>query len=78
MRGSIKAKVTEQGVVIPREFLEGIEEVEIRKEDNLIVVTPASQSDPILELGKHPIACGAPDASEHPDKYIYGSASYSG
>lgn len=69
----MKAKVTEQGVVIPKEFLEGIEEVEIRKENGSIVVVPTSTSDPILELGKHPVVCGAPDASEHHDKYLYGS-----
>jgi virulence-associated protein VagC len=73
MRESVKAKVTEQGLIIPREFLEGIEEVEIHKEDNLIVVIPTSQTDPILELGKHPVACGTPDASEYHDKYLYGS-----
>ncbi len=29
----MKAKVTEQGVLIPKLMLEGIEEVEIRKEE---------------------------------------------
>jgi len=38
----MKAKVTEDGVVIPKEFSEGIEEVEIRKTDSL------------LALGQHP------------------------
>jgi len=38
----MKAKVTEDGVVIPKEFPEGIEEVEIRKTDSL------------LALGQHP------------------------
>ncbi len=71
----MKARVTEQGVVIPREFLEGVEEVEIRKEDHRIVVIPTSEADPILELGKHPVECGAPDASEQHDKYLYGAAS---
>jgi virulence-associated protein VagC len=67
----MKAKVTDKGVVIPKEFLQGIEEVEIRKEDNLIVIVPATKSDPILALGQNPVECGAPDASESHDRYLY-------
>jgi virulence-associated protein VagC len=74
MGEAIKTKVTEQGVLIPRTLLQGIEEVEIRKEDNIIVIIPTSQADPILELGKHPVACGIADASEHHDKYLYNSS----
>ena len=70
----MKARVTDQGVVIPKDLLEGVEEVEIRKEDHFILVVPTLKGDPILGLGKHPVACGAPDASEHHDKYLYGSA----
>ncbi len=51
--------------------LTGIEEVEIRKEGNLIVVVPVSD-DPILQLGAHPIADSVEDASENHDAYIYG------
>jgi len=71
----MKAKVTEQGVVVPKEFLEGAEEVEIRKENGLIMIIPTTKGDPILELGKHPVMCGAPDASEHHDRYLYSSTS---
>jgi len=71
----MKVKVTDQGVVIPKEFLEGVEEVEIRKEDHVIVVVPTIKDDPILELGKYPVVCGAPDASEQHDRYLYSSAS---
>jgi len=71
----MKAKVTEKGVVIPKEFLEGIEEVEIRKADGLVVIVPTTKSDPILALGQNPVECGAPDASECHDKYLYGSNS---
>ncbi len=70
----MKAKVTEQGVMIPKEFLEGVEEVEIRKGANLIVIVPITKSDPILGLGQHPVECGVPDASEQHDRYLYGSA----
>ncbi|MCC5667082.1 hypothetical protein LC653_25140 [Nostoc sp. CHAB 5784] len=69
----MKVKVTEQGVVIPKEFLEGVKEVEIRKENNLIVVITTIKSDPILEMGMNPVSCGVPNASEQADTYIYGS-----
>lgn len=68
----MKAKVTQEGVIVPKEFLEGAEEVEIHKEDHKIIVIPIVSHDPILDLGKHPVTCGAPDASESHDKYIYG------
>ena len=59
--------------MIPKEFLEGIEEVEIRKADNLVVIVPTTKRDPILDLGRHPVKCGASDASERHDRYLYGS-----
>ena len=74
-REAMKAKVTNRGLVIPREMLSGVEEVEIRKEDRCIVISLLSKSDPILTLGKNPVECGAPNASEHHDSYIYGSGS---
>jgi hypothetical protein len=71
----MKAKVTKRGLVIPKEMLGGIEEVEIRKEDSQIVVSPLIKDDPILNLGRHPVDCGLPDGSEHHDTYLYGSES---
>jgi len=43
----MRVKVTEHGLVIPKEWLEGIREVEIRQEDDHIVVTPVLESDSI-------------------------------
>lgn len=71
----MKAKVTKRGLIIPKEMLEGAEEVEIRKKDHRLVIWPVSKGDPILNLGKHPVECGATDASEHHDRYLYGSGS---
>ena len=34
-------KVSEEGLVIPKEFLAGMDEVEIRREQNFVVVGPA-------------------------------------
>lgn len=74
MRGVLEARVTEQGVVIPKDFLGKVGNVEIRKEENLILIVPITKHDPILDLGKQPVMCDAPDASESHDKYIYGAA----
>ena len=74
MGEAIKAKVTDQGVLVPRTLLQGIEEVEIQKEDNVITIIPTSHTDPILELGKHPVASGVADASESHDQYLYNSS----
>ena len=66
----MKTKVTEQGVLVPKQMLEGVDEVEIRKEQNMILIVPVTD-DPILQLGRHPIACDVTDASEHHDRYIH-------
>ena len=70
----MKAKVTKRGLVIPKEMLAGVDEVEIRKEDQRIVISPIVD-DPIFNLGKHPVECGISDASENHDSYIYRSGS---
>jgi len=66
----MKIKVTEQGVIVPKKFLKGIKEVEIRKKDSVILVMPVTD-DPIFELGSQPIADDIEDASENHDAYIY-------
>ncbi len=70
----MKAKVTEQGVTVPRRLLGDAEEVEIRRENGTIVIALLPVEDPILSLGESPVACGAPDASEGHDRYLYGPA----
>lgn len=50
MKGkSVKAKVTKRGFLILKEMLAGVEEVEIRKEDRRIVISPLTRRDPILQ-----------------------------
>jgi len=68
----MRTKVSENGVVIPKELLEGITEVDIRKQNGVIVVIPAGKDDPIYDIGKDPVVSGVSDASENLDKYIYG------
>jgi hypothetical protein len=66
----MRLKVTEEGVVIPKELLQGAEEVEVRKEDRLILVIPAGKADPILDLGRFPVRSGVSDGSEKHDAYV--------
>lgn len=70
----MKDKVTKRGLINSKKMLAGAEEVEIRKEDHRIVISPVT-SDPIVNLGKRPVECGVSDASEHHDSYLYGSGS---
>jgi len=42
----MRAKVSEQGVLILKQWLEGINEVDIRRERNLILIEPVTGSDP--------------------------------
>lgn len=68
----MKTEVTEQGITIPKQFLEGVKEVEIRKEKNYILVIPLLGEDPILRFGKNPVSDEITDASVNHDEYIYG------
>jgi len=67
----MKTKVSEHGVLIPKTWLEGIDGVEIRKEQNVIAVMPIIPDDPILNLGRHMIALDAEDASINHNRYLY-------
>jgi hypothetical protein len=68
----MKTKVTEQGLLIPKQLLDGVEEVEIRKGQGVILIIPTTSVDPILELGMQPITCDMSDASDNHDRYLYG------
>ena len=67
----MRTKVTEQGVLVPKTLLEGIEEVEIRRAQNVILLVPVRPADPIFDLGKHPITVDVDDASANHDRYLY-------
>jgi hypothetical protein len=34
--------------------------------------SPICRDDPIFDIGREPVTCGMPDASENLDKYLYG------
>lgn len=70
----MKLKVTDEGVTIPKQMLEGVREVEVRQEGDRVLVIPLEAEDPIFGLGRNPVTCGAPDASTQHDRYLYGPA----
>ncbi len=68
----MKADVTEQGVLIPKEMLDkDIKQVEIRVESGRIVVIPIEATDPIFNLGKSPVDTAMKDAAARHDGYLY-------
>jgi len=68
----MKLKVTESGVLIPKEFLGNSEEVEITKAEDQIIITIVNNSNmSIWDLGKNPVESEITDASINHDKYIY-------
>ncbi|MGE0083384.1 MAG: hypothetical protein AB7S75_03090 [Desulfococcaceae bacterium] len=66
------SNITEQGLMIPKEWLTGIEKVELFKKNGIITVTPIQKNDPIFQLGTKPVSCGITNGSEEHDNYIYG------
>jgi virulence-associated protein VagC len=58
----MRAKITPQGVLIPKDWFAGATEVEIRKEEGRVVTV--ALNDPIFSLGTHPIKTGVKDASD--------------
>lgn len=54
----MRIKVSENGVLVPKDLLPGITEVDIRKHNGVIMVIPAGKDDPIYEIGKEPVAGG--------------------
>ena len=68
----MRSKVTEHGVLIPKQLLQDVEEVDIRKEQDVSLVVPVASQDPVMDLGTEPIADGPRDASERHDDYLYG------
>lgn len=73
----MKVSVTDEGVVIPREMLEGAQSVIISKKNGVVLVMPVEASDTkdsnttysFFQLGTDPIDIDITDASENHDKY---------
>lgn len=67
----MRTEIDDQGLLIPKTFLEGFKEVEIRKENGMILIVPLPPKDPILQLGQDPVEDDLTDASVEHDRYIY-------
>ena len=67
----MKVKVTDEGVTIPKQMLEGVQEVEVRREGDRLIVIPLGEEDPIFGLGRSPVASGVSNASVQHDRYLY-------
>jgi hypothetical protein len=66
----MKARVTDAGVLIPKDLLPGVTEVDIRKGDHCLLVVPVDEVDPIFELGDSPVTSDVTDASARHDLYV--------
>jgi hypothetical protein len=66
----MRTKVSENGVLIPKDLLTGITEVDIRKKNGVIIVSPAGKNDSMDDIGKEPVAYGTPDASEDLEEHL--------
>ncbi len=60
----MRINVTDQGVLIPRDWFPDVEAVDVEKTRDAVVVRPNLVRDPILELGKNPVDCCISDGSE--------------
>lgn len=63
-------KVTAKGVLVPKEFFPGVDEVDVVRDNGAVVLTPRRKHDPVLEFGRHPLNDDLTDASENLDHYL--------
>ncbi|MBC8870953.1 MAG: hypothetical protein H8E44_16130 [Planctomycetes bacterium] len=66
----MRSKVTEQGVILPKQWFPGVAEVDIRREGDRVVVVPVREDDPITKLGENPISVEVDDAAANHDRYL--------
>lgn len=76
----MRLKVTDEGIVVPREILPDVAEVDVRVEDHVVIVTPVQNpaDDAVWEMGTDPVDCGTPDGALNHDRYLYGRAAEEG
>jgi hypothetical protein len=66
----MKTRATNEGLLIPKEFLGGHEEFDIVQEENQIRIVPIQTEDSILGLGSNPVDVGETDVSVRHDDYL--------
>ncbi len=67
----MKLKVTEQGVLIPKELLGDSQEVEVIQEAEKIIINTQKKTSSIWDLGQNPVECDVTDAAQNHDTYLY-------
>lgn len=70
----MRVKVNQQGALIPKELLSNVAEVDIRRDQDVLIVIPIFSNDPLFEFGTQPILSDVNDASVAHDRYLYGEA----
>jgi virulence-associated protein VagC len=66
----MKLKVTKAGVLIPKEFLGELEEVELIQEQDKITIAVVKSSSSIWQLGRNPVECDVTDLGSNHDAYL--------
>lgn len=67
----MKLKVTQEGVMIPKELLGESEEIEITQQQDKLIITTVHKKPSIWDLGKNPVECDISDGAINHDKYLY-------
>jgi hypothetical protein len=67
----MKLKVTAAGVLIPKELLGELEEVELTQEQGKIILATVQPSHSIWQLGANPVECDVDDLAVNHDAYLY-------
>jgi virulence-associated protein VagC len=67
----MKLPVTDQGLLIPKELLGKIDEVEVTIQGDRIIITPGKDHPSIWDLGSDPVECDVTDAAINHDRYLY-------
>ena len=64
------AKVTKDGLLIPRSLLRGITTVEIRRRKDRITLLSPPRPDPIRKLGRKPVPAGCANGAANHDAFL--------
>lgn len=66
----MRTKISSEGLLIPKDWFDGIDEVEIQKEAEMIKIIPMLKHDPIFDIGKNPVTIDVDDAAINHDRYL--------
>lgn len=70
---AMRTRITDTGLLLPKEWFPDTDEVEIHRQNNRIVIVPVHPHDPLYDLGKQPVLDEITDASEKHDQYLSNS-----